>query len=110
MRFRAALLAGCVLALAAAAPTEAYVVAGRAWPTTTITYHANTAGYRTAVDRAARIYNHAGIGVRLRRAASAAEAEVVFVYGGRRCEGSSYVGFQRWRTARSTWAVAARRD
>src|SRR5215210_2797045 len=85
-----------LLALAAlpSAPqrAEAYQLYGFAWPQRTITYHVQPVPYRAAVDRAARAWNVAAIGVRFRRS-SFEEADVVVRYGGARCDGLGDIGF-----------------
>jgi hypothetical protein len=80
-------------ALTTAGPSGAYVARGPAWPSNVVTYDSDTPAYRASVDRAARLINRAGIGVRLRRDAS--NPDVVFVYNGQPCDGSAYVGFRR---------------
>jgi hypothetical protein len=93
----AALAAGVVSVTVAASPGEAYVIGGRAWPDATFTYYSQARGYSGAVKRAARMLNRAGVGVRVRPAASRADADVVVAYGGNPCEGEAAVGFQRYR-------------
>jgi hypothetical protein len=78
-------------ALACAAPADAYEIAGRPWPTDTIRYHVEAGDYSGAVNRAARFWNRADVGIRFRRA-SERDADVIVVYGGRRCEGAAIVG------------------
>jgi hypothetical protein len=73
---------------------QAYVIQGSPWPEPTLTYHPGA--YAKATDRAARMINRAGVGVRLRRG-SRYDADVVVRYGGSPCEGSADVGFQRRR-------------
>ena len=92
-RVLAALLATGALLAALPAAADAYEIAGRAWPRSTITYHTEAAGYSRAVDRAARIWNRADVGIRLRRG-DAATADVVVTYGGPRCWGAALVGYQ----------------
>lgn len=92
----AGLAALAAVALFAPAAGDAYVVGGRAWPTGAVTYYTAAGGYEGAVNRAARIINRAGVGVRLRRT-SQASADVIVTYGGSPCEGRALVGFQRWR-------------
>jgi hypothetical protein len=84
-----------MLFLALASPSQAYVIGGRAWPSATVTYYAQARGYAGPVKRAASILNRAGVGVRLRQAASRSAADVVVAYGGRACEGDAAVGYQR---------------
>ena len=95
LRFAAAALATGALSLLAATSGEAYSIGGRAWPRATVTYHTTAGAYSASVNRAARIINRAGVGVRLRRA-SRADANVVVAFGGRACEGEAFVGFQRF--------------
>jgi len=86
-----ALLAAVALA-ALPATAGAYRLYGRPWPQPTITYHVQARGYAAAVDRAARVWNRAGVGVRLRKA-TRYSADVIVRYGGRRCEGEALIGF-----------------
>lgn len=95
LRFAAAALATGALSLLPATSGEAYSIDGRAWPRATVTYHTTAGAYSASVNRAARIINRAGAGVRLRRA-SRADADVLVAYGGRACEGEAFVGFQRF--------------
>jgi Astacin (Peptidase family M12A) len=88
-----AFLATAILLCAAASPAQAYVIDGVRWPGTTITYYPTT--YRTAVDRAARNWNNANVGVRFRRAPSASRAEVLVELGAQQCGGFSIVGWPR---------------
>ena len=81
--------------LVAAAPAGAYVAAGPAWPTEVVTYSDQTPAYSTSADRAARLINRTGAGIRLRR--DDEDPDVVFVYRGRPCNGSAYLGYQRRR-------------
>jgi hypothetical protein len=90
-----AVLAVCGLSLITAAPGEAYSIGGRPWPYTTVTYYTAATAYSGSVNRAARILNRAGIGVRLRRVARP-YARVLVAYGGSACEGAAFVGFQRF--------------
>jgi hypothetical protein len=94
----AVVAAGVALLCAAPAPSSAYEVGGRPWPVTTVTYRTTARAYAGAVNRAARMINRAGVGVRIRRAASAADADVTVAYGGTPCAGEAMVGFNRWRT------------
>jgi hypothetical protein len=96
MRRALLVLALALAAAASAAPAQAYVVGGRPWPGATVTYYSAASAYSGAVDRAARMINRAGVGVRLRRA-SRLNADVTVVYGGARCAGAAFVGFQRLR-------------
>jgi hypothetical protein len=95
LRAIAAALAAGAVSLGAATPSHGYAIGGRGWPGGAVTYFTQASGYSGAVDRAARILNHAGVGVRLRRASSKAAADVVVAYGGAPCEGEAAVGFQR---------------
>lgn len=88
-------LAVLVVCLACAPAADAYSIGGRPWPQGAVTYYTQASGYSGAVNRAARILNHAGVGVRLRRAPSKAVADVVVAYHGAPCEGEAAVGFQR---------------
>src|SRR4051812_28866057 len=90
-------LAVLVACLAAAPAADAYSIGGRAWPDATFTYYTQAHAYSSAVNRAARIYNRAGLGVHVKRAASRAEADVIVTYGGNPCEGEAAVGFVRYQ-------------
>src|SRR2546423_7081958 len=91
---KAAATAIAVLTLSAA-PSQAYVIGGRAWPKGTVTYYPQARGYAAPVTRAARMLNRAGVGVTLRKASSRSAADVVVAYGGNACEGSALVGYER---------------
>jgi Matrixin len=82
--------------LAAAPAADAYTIGGRAWPGASFTYYTQARAYSGAVNRAARILNHAGVGVHVRRASSRATADVIVAYGGNPCEGEATVGFVRY--------------
>jgi Astacin (Peptidase family M12A) len=82
--------AAAVVALAPSA--SAYERVGRPWPGGRITYYTSAEDYRVAVDRAARIWNRTGVGVRFVKT-SRRNAAVVVGYGGRRCEGAAFAGF-----------------
>ena len=86
--FGVALAALAVLTPAA----SAYERVGRAWPGERITYYTGASGYRSSVDRAARVWNRANIGIKFRRAPRR-RAQVVISYGGRRCEGAAFAGY-----------------
>jgi len=90
----AAGLAAAIIVCAGASPAQAYVIDGVRWPGTTITYYPTA--YRTAVDRAARNWDHANVGVRFRRASSASAADVIVKLGAQQCGGFSIVGWPRW--------------
>ena len=84
-----------LVALAVAvASADGYVAAGRAWPRSTITYYVEASAYRAPVNRAARVWNRADVGVRLARA-SREDADVLVAYGGPRCGGYALLGYQR---------------
>jgi hypothetical protein len=74
------------------ASASAYVVGGRPWPGTTIRYYVAARAYAGPVNRAARAWNRAAVGVRF-AASSRANADVVVVYGFERCGGYSPVGY-----------------
>jgi hypothetical protein len=95
LRSLAAALACGALSLAAAAPSEGYSIGGRGWPDATVTYYTSAGDYSGPVNRAARILNHAGAGIHIKRASSRAAADVVVAYGGRPCEGEVVVGYGR---------------
>jgi hypothetical protein len=94
MRRVAPLVAAAVGLLAAAGPSNAYVLAGRPWPKSTIAYYTAATSYSPSVDRAARMINRANVGIHL-RAATRKNADVIIAYGGNPCEDSALVGFQR---------------
>jgi predicted Zn-dependent protease len=79
-------------ALPARAP--AYELLGHRWSTSTITYRVTAARYVPAVERAARAWNRAGVGVRFRRT-SGVEADVVIRYGGAPCDGLAEIAYRR---------------
>jgi hypothetical protein len=89
-------LAAVTLALAASAlmpaGASAYVVGGHAWPGKTIRYYTAAGAYSGAVNRAARAWNRAAVGVRF-AASSRANAAVVVLYGTERCGGLSPMGY-----------------
>jgi hypothetical protein len=86
-----------VIAAAAALPASAsaYAVGGKPWPEATITYYVVAKAYAGPVDRAARIWNRADVGVQFARAPRS-QANVIVAYGGERCAGRSPVGFGGW--------------
>ena len=94
MRRRTGLvIALAVAALGALAPSaSAFERAGRPWPDGRITYFTAAEGYSSSVDRAARIWNRASVGVKFVKT-SRRNAAVVVDYGGRRCEGAAFAGF-----------------
>jgi hypothetical protein len=99
------LVAGSMLSLALAPQAAAYRIAGQPWPYKKLTYY--SLGSKRAnriVDRAARIWNRARIGLRFSRArASSAD---VLVSGSRgRCRGKALIGFPG---ARVSWLHVAR--
>jgi hypothetical protein len=67
-------------------------VGGNPWPGATIRYYTSAKAYSTAVDRAARAWNRAAVGVRFARS-SRATADVVVAYGSARCGGVSPMGY-----------------
>jgi hypothetical protein len=94
MRVAAALIAACAVATTAA-PSDAYVIGGRPWPNAAFTYYPAAKGYAAPAARAAKILNRAGVGVTVRKASSRSAADIVVSYGGRACEGSAEVGYDR---------------
>jgi hypothetical protein len=94
LRIATAGLAAAAVSLSVAGSSQGYAVGGSAWPGATFTYYTQARGYSGAVDRAARILNRAGVGVRL-RSVPRAQADVIVAYGGRPCEGEAAVGYQR---------------
>ena len=89
---RLGLLLALGTVLGAPVPARAYTLAGSPWPSNTISYGVEARAYAPAVHRAARAWNRAGVGVRLRRA-PLESADVVVRYGGRPCEGEALIGF-----------------
>lgn len=82
-----------LLALGALAPAaSAYERVGRPWPGGRITYYTAAEDYRSSVERAARIWNRANVGVKWVKT-SRRDAQVVLSYGGHRCEGAAYAGY-----------------
>ncbi len=69
-----------LLALAAAAPAQAYRFAGQRWPNREITVHNQAPAYERAVRTAIRVWNRARVGVRLVRSSNAG-ARVLIRYG-----------------------------
>ena len=80
-----------------AAPSQAYVIGGRPWPNGTFTYYSAACAYAAPAARAAKILSGAGVGVTVRKASSRSTADIVVAYGGRACEGSAEVGYDRVR-------------
>jgi hypothetical protein len=91
----AALVVGLCAALAAfSMPTaDAYVLNGRPWPGTVITYRPGSSRDRAAADYAARAWNRAGVGVTFRR--TSGPADVVTRARGNRCTGMATIGSTR---------------
>ena len=88
-----ALLTLSTAALCALAPSAgAYERAGRSWPGGRITYYTAAGGYSGSVDRAARIWSRANVGVVFVKTPRR-QAQVVIDYGGRACEGSAIAGY-----------------
>ena len=87
----AAVLAASALALLPGA-AAAYSLGGQPWPDRTITYFTAAKAYRSAVDRAAHVWNRAGVGVHLART-SRARADMVVAYGGAACSGVVPMGY-----------------
>ena len=92
---RLSFLAVLVVGLAVVPGADAYVIGGRPWPDDSITYNAGTGPGARDVDRAARVWNRARVGVRLRREPGS-YADVVFRSGGPHCGGAAPIGYQRW--------------
>jgi hypothetical protein len=74
------------------AGASAYAVGGNAWPGKTIRYYTVAHSYARGVDRAARTWNRAGVGVRF-AASSRSSADIVVSYGTDRCGGLSPMGY-----------------
>ena len=94
MRHRLVIVAAlCLAAAGGLAPSaNAYERAGRPWPGGRITYFTTAEDYRSPVDRAARIWNRARVGVKFVKSTRRG-AQVVIGYGGRRCEGAAFAGY-----------------
>jgi hypothetical protein len=90
---RAAILLVCaaIVAGALAGASDAYTIHGDPWPAPAITYHTNPARYVDSVDRAARIWNRANVGIKFRRTTADA-AQVIVRKGGDPCTGFAIVG------------------
>jgi hypothetical protein len=91
----AALAAGVGAALSVFPITaaHAYVLSGPPWPTTVITYRADSMRERAAAGFAAGAWNRSGVGVRFTRTSGA--ADVVTRLRGNRCTGQATVGRTR---------------
>jgi hypothetical protein len=87
----AALVAVAVVLGAIAAASSAYTIHGDPWPGPTIAYHTSASKYVKAVDRAAGIWNHANVGIKLRSVAEK-DAQVIVRNGGKTCTGWAIVG------------------
>src|SRR5438067_697282 len=99
-RKRIALLASAALALAffaMVAPAFGSFIEGRAWPGGTITYYSSV--YPRAVDRAAAVWNRAGVGVTFQKAPRSG-ARVLVSSGPHGCGGQALVGYPY---GRSSW-------
>ena len=83
--------ASVVLVFATASPALAYYIEGPGWPGPTITYYSSV--YPKAVDRAAAVWNRAGLGVTFQRASKSA-ARVLVSSGPHGCGGWALVGYQ----------------
>jgi len=68
------------------------VIRGDPWPGPAIRYHTSAAKYADAVDRAAKIWNRAEVGIKLRRV-KAQDAQLIVSYGGKSCTGWAIVGY-----------------
>jgi hypothetical protein len=88
----APVLAAIVLTVLVPSSASAYSVGGRPWPGQTIRYATTAAAYRGAVDRAARIWNRASVGVRFAKS-SRRRADVIVAYGTEPCGGASPMGY-----------------
>jgi hypothetical protein len=91
-RVAALLFAAAMACGALAGASSAYTIHGDPWPGPAITYHTNPARYAGAVDRAARIWNQAAVGIKLRRA-TAEDAQLIVRKGGETCTGFAIVGY-----------------
>jgi hypothetical protein len=87
-----ALVVGAVLA----EPSHAYRLAGKKWPTRTITYHAATPQYDDAIKAAVAAWNASGARIRF-KPASRSRAKLRIVYGANRGgpSGFAVLGFIR---------------
>jgi Astacin (Peptidase family M12A) len=91
-RFVIAVAFACGVVAGLPSSAGAYVFGGHPWPTQQITYYVAADRYAAPVQRAARIWNRAKVGVRFMEVRQA-EADVLVRYGGPRCAGASPVGF-----------------
>jgi len=92
-RNRIGLLASAAFAIAffaMAAQAFGYYIEGRGWPGGTITYYSSV--YPRAVDRAAAVWNRAGVGVTFQKA-SRSGARVLVGSGPHGCGGKALVGY-----------------
>jgi astacin (peptidase family M12A) len=100
-RRRIALLTSAAFAVvffAMAAQAFGYYIEGRAWPGGTITYYSSA--YPRAVDRAAAVWNRAGVGVTFQKAPRST-ARVFVSSGPTGCGGRALVGYPGY--AGSSW-------
>ena len=97
------LLAGGAGGLAAQ-QADAYVIGGQPWPGKRVTYNSTGSARANAiVDRAARIWNRARVGIRLSRASSS-KADVLVSGASGVCHGEANVGYPG---ERSSWLYVA---
>lgn len=87
-----ALIAAVATLCLVPASAGAYAVGGHPWPSARITYYVAAKAYTKPVNRAARIWNDAAVGVTFAQA-RLAEADVIVARGAPRCAGASPVGF-----------------
>jgi hypothetical protein len=88
----------------AAERAEAYVIGGNPWPGKRVTY--NSTGPRSGkllVDRAARVWNRARVGVRFKRSSSG-RADVIVSGVTGACHGQAYMGYPG---ERASWLYVA---
>jgi hypothetical protein len=76
------LVAVLAVALAWAAPAEAFQLGGTRWPGRTITFHASAPQYKDAIKVAVSAWNHSGAKIRFKRAPRR-RAQLQLIYGHR---------------------------
>lgn len=101
------LVLGLILALAS--PASAYVLAGDAWPGRSINYYVRNGGDPRVVDRAARAWNRANIGIRLRRVTGGGADVLVGFQSDSPCSGWATIG-RSWSLGRVTLGTGCGRS
>jgi Matrixin len=88
----------------AAGEASAYVIGGRPWPGKQVTYYSTgSRSGKAIVDRGARVWNRARVGVRFRRSSSS-RADVIVSGTAGGCHGSAYMGYPG---ERASWLYVA---